>query len=123
MTLNFATPVVNPRLGSGFAIFASTYTSLVILLVILEWLGLSAAAIDQLIVTMPALFYIAIGFMTRTTGIDDFFLAGQRVPPFYNALALCGTVFGGSILLGSIGAFFFAGIDATAILLGCFAGL
>ena len=123
MTLNYSTPVVNPRLGSGFAIFASTYTSLVLLLIVLEQLGLSAQAIDQLIVTMPALFYIAIGFMTRTTGADDFFLAGQRVPPFYNALAICSTVFGGSILLGSIGSFFFLGIDALAILLGCFAGL
>ena len=73
--------------------------------------------------TVPVLFYIAIGFMTRTIGTSDFLLAGQRVPPFYNAMALCGTVFGGAILLGSIGSFFFAGIDAIAILLGCFAGL
>jgi len=123
MTLNYSTPVVNPRLGSGFAIFASTYTCLVLLLIILEQLGLAVQTVDLLIVTVPALFYIAIGFMTRTTGADDFFLAGQRVPPFYNALALCATVFGGSILLGSIGAFFFDGIDAIAILLGCFAGL
>ncbi len=123
MTLNYSTPVVNPRLGSGFAIFASTYTCLVLLLVVLEQLGLPAPAIDQLIVALPALFYIAIGFLTRTIGVEDFFLAGQRVPPFYNALALCGTVFGGSILLGSIGSFFFAGIDAIAIPLGCFAGL
>ncbi len=123
MTLNYSTPVVNPRLGSGFAIFASTYTCLVLLLIVLEQLGLPVQTIDSLIVTMPALFYIAIGFMTRTTGAEDFFLAGQRVPPFYNALALCGAVFGGSILLGSIGAFFFVGIDALAIVLGCFAGL
>jgi cation/acetate symporter len=123
MTLNYSTPVVNPRLGSGFAIFASTYTCLVLLLIILEQLGLPVQTVDLLIVTMPAFFYIAIGFMTRTTGADDFFLAGQRVPPFYNALALCAAVFGGSILLGSIGAFFFDGIDAIAILLGCFAGL
>ena len=123
MTLNYATPVVNPRLASGFAIFASTYTCLVLMLIVLEQLGLSVTAIDQLIVIVPALFYIAIGFMTRTVDAGDFFLAGQRVPPFYNALAYCGTVFGGSILLGSIGSFFFLGIDAIAILLGCFAGL
>ncbi len=123
MTLNYSTPVVNPRLGSGFAIFASTYTCLVLLLIILEQLGLPVQTVDLLMVTVPALFYIAIGFMTRTTGADDFFLAGQRVPAFYNALALCATVFGGSIFLGSIGTFFFDGIDAIAILLGCFAGL
>ncbi len=123
MTLNYSTPAVNPRLGSGFAIFSSTYVCLVLVLVILEQLGLSAVTIDQLIVVSPVCFYIAIGFMTRTTNADDFFLAGQRVPPFYNALSLCATVFGGSILLGSIGSFFFAGLDALAIPIGCFAGL
>jgi cation/acetate symporter len=123
MTLNYSTPAVNPRLGSSFAIFASAYICLVLMLVILEQLGLSTLTIDQLIVITPACFYIAIGFMTRTINVDDFFIAGQRVPPFYNALALCAMVFGGSILLGSIGSFFFVGIDALAIPLGCFAGL
>lgn len=123
MTLNFSTPIVNPRLGSSFAIFASAYVCLVLMLVVLEQLGLSTLTIDQLIVTMPAFFYVVIGFMTRTINIDDYFLAGQRVPPFYNALALCGTVFGGSIILGSIGSIFFDGIDAIAIPIGCFAGI
>ena len=123
MTLNYSTPVVNPRLGASFAIFASAYTCLVLMLVILEQLGLSQPSIDQTIVIAPVLFYIAIGFLTRTISTEDFFLAGQRVPPFYNALALNSTVFGGSILLGSIGSLFFAGIDAIAILIGCFAGI
>src|SRR5271166_2324670 len=123
MTLNYGTPAINPRLGSSFSIFASTYTCLVLMLVVLEQLGLSALTIDQLIIIAPACFYIVIGFMTRTTIIEDFFLAGQRVPPFYNALALTAMVFGGSILLGTIGSFFFVGIDALAIPLGCFAGI
>ncbi|HZV22066.1 MAG TPA: hypothetical protein VE986_11040 [Hyphomicrobiales bacterium] len=123
MTLNYSSPIVNPRLGSSFAIFASTYISLVLMLVVLEQLGLSTPAIDQLIIVAPACFYIAIGFMTRTINADDFFVAGQRVPPFYNALALCSMIFGGSIFLGSIGTFFFDGIDAAAIPVGCFTGL
>ncbi len=61
--------------------------------------------------------------MTRTVSADDFLLAGQRVPAFYNALALVSMVFGGSTRLGSIGSLFFLGIDAIAIPLGCFAGL
>src|SRR5271166_5848885 len=115
MTLNYSSPVVNPRLGSGFSIFASTYTCLVLMLIVLEQLGLPALAIDQLIIIAPACFYLAIGFMTRTLILDDFFLAGQRVPPIYNALALTATVFGGSLILGSVGSFFFLGIDALAI--------
>ena len=123
MTLNYSTPVINPRLGSSFAIFASAYTCLVLLLVVMEQLGLSTLTIDQIIVATPALFYIAIGFMTRTVSAEDFLIAGQRVPAFFNALALISMVFGGSILLGGIGSLFFIGIDAIAIPLGCFAGL
>ena len=123
MSLNYSSPVVNPRLGSSFAIFASTYVSLVIILVILEQLGLPASTVDRLIVVAPACFYIAIGFMARTSVLEDFYISGQRVPPLYNALALCATVFGGTILLGTIGTFFFIGIDALAIPLGCLVGL
>ncbi len=123
MTLNYSTPAVNPRLGSSFAVFASAYTCLALVLVVLEQLGLSALTIDQLIIVTPAFFYIAIGFMTRTVNAEDFLLAGQRVPAFYNALALCSMVFGGSILLGAVGSLFFLGIDAIAIPLGCFAGI
>jgi len=123
MTLNYSTPAVNPKLGSSFAIFASTYTCLVLMLVVLEQLGLSTLTIDHVIVIAPALFYIAIGFMTRTIAVDDFFVAGERVPPLYNALALNAMVFGGSLLVGSIASFFFIGIDAIAIPIGLFAGL
>src|SRR5271165_6865731 len=93
------------------------------MLIVLEQLGLPALTIDQLIIVAPACFYLAIGFMTRTLILEDFFQAGQRVPPIYNALAMTATVFGGSVLLGSIGSFFYLGIDALAIPLGCFAGL
>jgi cation/acetate symporter len=123
MTLNYSTPAVNPKLGSSFAIFASAYTCLALMLVVLEQLGLSTLTIDHAIIVAPALFYIAIGFMTRTIAIDDFFVAGERVPPLYNALALNAMVFGGSLLAGSIAAFFFIGIDAIAIPVGLFAGL
>ncbi len=123
MTLNYSTPVINPRLGSSFAIFASAYTCFVVMLIVLEQLGLSIPTIDELIIVTPALFYIAVGLMTRTTSADDFLLAGQRVPPFYNALALVSMVFGGSILLGGVGSLFFLGIDAIAIPVGCFAGV
>ena len=124
MTLNYATPVINPRLGSGFAIFASTYTCLVLLLIVLEQLGLSAPAIDELISdrARPVL------HRHRLHDADDRHRAISCSPGSacrrsttrwpsrrrYSAAA---------ILLGSIGSFFFAGIDAIAILLGCFAGL
>ena len=112
MTLNYNTPVINPRLGSSFAIFASAYTCLVVMLIVLEQLGLSMPAIDKLIIVTPALFYIAIGFMTRYGGLDATMgLAFARTGMFYPffgtllgwlGVALTGSDTSSNVLFGSL---------------------
>ncbi len=123
MSLNTSYINVNPRLGAGFGIFTSTFASLVLLLIILEQLGLERGWISQLIIVLPVLCYAAIGAFVRTTGVDEFFIAGQRVPPLYNGLALSAGLVGGTGLIGLTGCFFFMGYDALPIALGWCAGL
>jgi cation/acetate symporter len=123
MSLNtsyFSSP---PRLGTGFGIFISTFASLVMLLIILEQLGLERSWISQLIIVLPVVFYAGIGIFVRTTGVEDFFVAGQRVPPLYNGLAISANLVCGTGLLALIGCFFFIGYDALPIALGWCAGL
>lgn len=123
MSLNTSYITPNPRLGTGFGIFTSTFASLVVLLIILEQLGLEQSWISQLIIVLPVVFYAAIGLFVRTTSVDDYFVAGQRVPPLYNGLALSANLVSGAGLLGLIGCFFFIGYDALPIALGWCAGL
>lgn len=123
MSLNTSYITPNPRLGTGFGIFTSTFASLVVLLIILEQLGLARTWISQLIIVLPVVFYAAIGLFVRTAAIDDYFVAGQRVPPLYNGLALSANLVGGTGLLGLTGCFFFIGYDALPIALGWCAGL
>ena len=123
MSLNTSYITPNPRLGTGFGIFTSTFASLVVLLIILEQLGLARGLISQLIIVLPVVFYAAIGLFVRTTSVEDYFVAGQRVPPLYNGLALSANLVSGAGLLGLTGCFFFIGYDALPIALGWCAGL
>lgn len=123
MSLNTSYITPNPRLGTGFGIFTSTFASLVVLLIILEQLGLARTWISQLIIVLPVIFYAAIGVFVRTTAVEDYFVAGQRVPPLYNGLALSANLVSGAGLLGLTGCFFFIGYDALPIALGWCAGL
>lgn len=123
MALNTVTPSANPRLAASFGIFTSAFTSLVLVLIILEQLGLDQVWIYELIIILPIVFYVGIGLLVRTSNVEDFFIAGQRVPPFYNGFTMSANVIGGAGLLGLIGAFFFIGYNVLAVAIGWCAGL
>lgn len=123
MALNTSFPTVNPRLGTSFGIFTSAFTSLVLMLIILEQLGLERDSISALIIGLPVAFYAGIGLVVRTSSVEDFFISGQRVPPLYNGFALSANLVGGAGLMGAMGAFFFIGYDALPLVLGWCAGL
>ncbi len=123
MSLNTTSPVVNPRLAASFGIFTSAFTSLVLMLIILEQLGLERDWIYELVIMLPVLFYVGIGVLVRTGNIEDFFVSGQRVPPLYAGFALSANLVSGAALIGVTGAFFFIGYDALPVALGWCAGL
>ena len=123
MALNYHYPVVNPRLGTSFAIFTSAYVSLVLTLLILEQLGLETFWITQVMVLVPIMFYGVIGMLVRTTNLEDFFVAGERVPALYNGLSLSANILGGTAIATSIGALLLLGFDALPLVLGWCAGI
>jgi cation/acetate symporter len=123
MALNYHYPMVNPRLGASFAIFASAYISLALTLLILEQLGLAAFWVNQAMILGPVLFYLIIGLMVRTANLEDFFIAGERVPALYNGLSISANVLGASAVATAIGAIIFLGYDGLPLVLGWCAGL
>jgi len=123
MALNYHYPVVNPRLGASFAVFASAFVSLVLTLLILEQLGLASFWVNQVMILGPALFFLIIGLMVRTTNLEDFFVSGERVPALYNGLSVSANVMGASALATALGALVFLGYDGLPLVLGWCAGL
>lgn len=123
MAFNTTSPGLNPRLTASFGIFTSAFASLVLMLIILEQLGLDHHWIKELIVALPVLFYAGLGIIVRTNNIEEYFVAGQKVSPFYTGFGLSANLLGGAGLIGLTGAFFFMGFDALPIAIGWCAGL
>ena len=113
----------NPNIGTSYATFASIIVGLVVILVIFEQLGINTEWLGHVILVVPVLAYVVIGFLMRTVLLDEFYVSGRRVPAFYNGLAYASTSFGGIGFFALTGALFLIGFDALAIGLGLVAGL
>ena len=112
----------NPRLGTSYATFTSAITGSVIVLAIFEQLGINDLWLGPFMIGIPVLFYLAIGAMTRTVLVEDFYTAGRRVPHVYNGLALAASGLGGIAFFAFSGALYLAGFDIMALALGWVAG-
>ena len=64
----------------GFAVF-------VIVLAILEQMGMPKAWIGYSFLAATVLLYAGIGVMSRTSDASEFYVAGRRVPAFFNGMA------------------------------------
>ena len=118
----FAQRQINPRLGIYYGIFASAFAGLMMLLVMLEQLGYPDRWVKLAMVAAPAAFAAVIGISAFSSAIDDYFVAGRRVPALFNGLVIAVTTLGATGLLAVTGSFFFIGADALCLTIGYFAG-
>lgn len=117
------TRTANPRLNLYYGIFASAFASLVLLLALFEQLQLRQLWLSHILIIGSLVFYLYIALSARTLHLDDFFVAGRRVPSVFGGLALAATVIGGVGFFAVTGAVFFLGFDALVIGLGWVLGL
>jgi cation/acetate symporter len=113
----------NPHLGAYYAIVASAFVSLVIMLAMFEQLGLGQALLAQALMIVPLALYLLIAAGARTQEVEDFFASGRRVPAIYNGFVLAAIAVGGVGFVVYTGTIFFLGFDALAIGLGWVFGL
>ncbi len=114
--------LVNPRLGTYFGIFVSTFISLLLIAVIAEQLGVPDLALRWSMLLAPLGLYAAIGIAAHTQDVPDFFAAGRRVPAFFTGLSLAITAIGGVGLVSITGLMLLNGSDALCIVNGVIAG-
>lgn len=109
--------------GVAYAGFLIAFLALAAALAVLEQVGLPDRVIGCVMVGAPTAIFIVIALACRTMKLQDYFLAGRRVPAFFNGLATFGTLVSGTAFLGLAGAFYRYGYDGLAIPLGWCAGL
>jgi cation/acetate symporter len=122
MAFTARTRLVNPRLGTYFGIFAAAFVSLVLMALMFEQLGTADAAVRLLMFAGPIVFFVAIGLLSASRQVGDYFVSGRRVPAFFNGLVLAISALGGAGFLALTGSLFSIGFDALCLSLGFAAG-
>ena len=113
---------LNPRLGTHYAIFASAFTALLLVLALLEQLGAPKLWLSHAMILIPLVIYLSIVALTRTLDLHEFFSVSRRMPPVFGGLALSVTAIGGVGLFALTGSLYLIGFDALALSIGLISG-
>lgn len=89
-----------------------------ILLGVLEQFGVPNRWVGSGVVVLTIALYAAIGVMSRTADVDEFYLAGRSVPPVYNGMAAAANWLSGASFLAMAGTLMLLGYDGLAFVLG-----
>jgi cation/acetate symporter len=106
------------NLGRIYGIYTGTFLAFVILIAILEQMGVPNKILGYLFVFFTLAVYALIGIMTRTAEVSEYYVAGRRVPAFYNGMATGADWMSAASFVGMAGTLFLLGYDGLAWVLG-----
>jgi cation/acetate symporter len=106
------------NLGRMYGTYTGGFIAFIILLAILEQVGVPNRILGYLFVFFTLAVYAVIGVMTRTAQISEYYVAGRRVPAFYNGMATGADWMSAASFVGMAGTLFLLGYDGLAWVLG-----
>src|ERR671911_1692916 len=95
----------------GFLVF-------LILLAIAEQLGLSRQYIGYAFLFATIALYAGIGIMSRTADVAEYYVAGRRVPAFFNGMATGADWMSAASFIGMAGTLYLSGYDGLSFVMG-----
>ena len=102
------------NLGRIYAIYTGGFVGFVILLGILEQLGVPDKIIGYLFVFLTIGVYALIGIISRTAQLSEYYVAGRRVPAFYNGMATGSDWMSAASFIGMAGTLYALGYDGLS---------
>src|SRR5262245_25240849 len=106
------------QLGRMYGTYTGGFIAFIILLAIFEQVGVPNRVLGYLFVGFTLVVYAVIGVMTRTAQISEYYVAGRRVPAFYNGMATGADWMSAASFVGMAGTLFLLGYDGLAWVLG-----
>jgi cation/acetate symporter len=106
------------NLGRMYGTYTGGFLAFVVLLAILEQVGVPNRVLGYLFVFFTLAVYAVIGVMTRTAQVSEYYVAGRRVPAFYNGMATGADWMSAASFVGMAGTLFLLGYDGLAWVLG-----
>ena len=106
------------NLNKIYGLYAGGFLIFVLFMAILDSLGVPEEVISYSFVAFTILIYALIGFISRTTVVSEYYVAGRSVPAVYNGMATGADWMSGASFVAMAGGIFFTGYGYTALLIG-----
>ncbi len=106
------------QLGRMYGTYTGGFLAFIVLLALLEQIGVPNKILGYLFVGFTIVVYAVIGVMTRTAQVSEYYVAGRRVPAFYNGMATGADWMSAASFVGMAGTLFLLGYDGLAWVLG-----
>src|SRR5512132_67942 len=106
------------QLKKYYSFYAGGFIGFVILLAIAEQMGMSKQGIGYWFLFATIGLYAGIGIMSRTSEVSEYYVAGRRVPAFFNGMATGADWMSAASFIGMAGTLFLGGFDGLAWVMG-----
>ncbi len=106
------------NLGRIYGMYTGVFIAFVIALGIAEALGMTQKTIGYLFMFVTIAVYAAIGIMSRTAKVSEYYVAGRTVPAFFNGMATGSDWMSAASFISMAGALYGLGYDGLAYIMG-----
>jgi len=114
----FSQSTFNRNLKKYYTFYTGGFIVFLLALAVAEQMGLSRAWIGYWFLFATIALYAGIGWMTRTTDVAEYYVAGRRVPSFFNGMATGADWMSAASFIGMAGTLFLSGYDGLAWVMG-----
>lgn len=114
----FSQKTFTQQLKKYYAVYTGGFIAFVLALAVAEQLGLSRQWIGYWFLFATIGLYAAIGIMSRTVDAAEYYVAGRRVPAFFNGMATGADWMSAASFIGMAGTLYISGFDGLAFVMG-----
>ena len=118
MAMTQSTAAFTKQLTKYYSFYTGGFIGFVILVAILEQMGVPSKILGYMFLGATILLYAGIGFMSKTAEVSEYYVAGRRVPAFFNGMATGADWMSAASFIGMAGTLYLAGFDGLAFVLG-----
>jgi len=113
-----STKSFSAQLTKYYSFYTGGFIAFVILVAILEQMGVPNKILGYMFLAATILLYAGIGVMSRTADVSEYYVAGRRVPAFFNGMATGADWMSAASFIGMAGTLYLTGYDGLAFVLG-----
>ena len=118
MSQTFSHSTFNSQLKKYYSFYTLGFIGFIVALAIAEQVGMSRQWIGYWFLFATIGLYAGIGIMSRTSEVSEYYVAGRRVPAFFNGMATGADWMSAASFIGMAGTLFLTGYDGLAWVMG-----